>query len=190
MKWLTFEPLKARLVRTRLRMRPNKKDKILCETQNGKSAWVEKEEVQLRVGAYGILAKDNKVLVIQAHLSLWEFPGGSPEEGESLLNALKREFKEETGIELEPKRLILERESFYSTPSGRAFHSFQHFFLVEQTGGGIDKLSQNITPPIWMSVDDLNPENMNRGAHIALKAFQDHPQITHFTNGSNPIPLE
>lgn len=48
------------------------KDKVLCETQNGKA----------------------------------------------VLKALKREFKEETGIEVEPKRLILERESFYFSLSG------------------------------------------------------------------------
>lgn len=37
---------------------------------------------------------------------LWEFPGGSVEFGETLANALKREMREEFGIEIEVGRLV------------------------------------------------------------------------------------
>ena len=37
---------------------------------------------------------------------LWEFPGGSVEFGEKLADALKREMREEYGIEIEVRRLL------------------------------------------------------------------------------------
>lgn len=61
----------------------------------------------------GILLKDRKVFMVQrseeelpdAHLK-WEFPGGKCEFDETPQEALKREFFEETGIEVEVKELI------------------------------------------------------------------------------------
>lgn len=38
--------------------------------------------------------------------SLWEFPGGKVEDGESREDALKREIKEELAVELEVKNLV------------------------------------------------------------------------------------
>ncbi|QER42579.1 (deoxy)nucleoside triphosphate pyrophosphohydrolase [Thermodesulfobacterium sp. TA1] len=52
----------------------------------------------------GFIEKDGKVLVVKRPAKkkrggLWEFPGGKVENGESLQEALKRELKEELGVE-------------------------------------------------------------------------------------------
>ena len=57
----------------------------------------------IRVTA-AVIKKNNKILIAQRkkekHLGLkWEFPGGKIEEGESPEKCLKRELKEEFGIE-------------------------------------------------------------------------------------------
>ncbi|MCE5255647.1 MAG: NUDIX domain-containing protein [Spirochaetaceae bacterium] len=59
----------------------------------------------------GIACRNGKVLVAKRKeggaIGLrWEFPGGKVEEGESDMAALKREFQEEFGIEISPKRII------------------------------------------------------------------------------------
>jgi 8-oxo-dGTP diphosphatase len=54
------------------------------------------------LGVYGVLIRDNKVLLIKKsrgpHTGKWDFPGGSIEFGEEPYQTLLREFEEETGL--------------------------------------------------------------------------------------------
>jgi ADP-ribose pyrophosphatase YjhB (NUDIX family) len=54
----------------------------------------------------GLLVRDGRVLLgrraIEPRLGYWDLPGGFLEEGEPPLEGLRREFLEETGLEIEP----------------------------------------------------------------------------------------
>ena len=54
----------------------------------------------------GLLVRDGKVLIgrrkIEPRKGFWDLPGGFLEEGELPLDGLRREFLEETGLEVEP----------------------------------------------------------------------------------------
>ena len=56
-------------------------------------------------GVYGILVDEGKLLVIHKgggpYKNRWDLPGGNLEERESLVEALYREFREETGFQIE-----------------------------------------------------------------------------------------
>ena len=68
--------------------------------------WVETKQLQLHfVSAAGLVYKDGKVLLIRSARRGWEFPGGVVEQGEAILDGLKREIREESGITAEPKFL-------------------------------------------------------------------------------------
>jgi ADP-ribose pyrophosphatase YjhB (NUDIX family) len=64
---------------------------------------------RFRPAIYGILIRDKQVLLVRApqvFLGVVGFPGGGIELGESPLDALRREFAEETGLEVEPLRVL------------------------------------------------------------------------------------
>jgi ADP-ribose pyrophosphatase YjhB (NUDIX family) len=58
----------------------------------------------------GLLVRDGKVLLgrrgIEPALGFWDLPGGFLDEGERPLDGLRREFLEETGLEIRPLEWI------------------------------------------------------------------------------------
>jgi ADP-ribose pyrophosphatase YjhB (NUDIX family) len=61
-------------------------------------------------GAQGILERDGRVLLArrgrEPRLGHWDLPGGFLHENERPEDGLRREFLEETGLEIEPVRLL------------------------------------------------------------------------------------
>jgi 8-oxo-dGTP diphosphatase len=67
----------------------------------------------------GLIFDQGRVLVCQRKLESsfalkWEFPGGKMEPGEAAESALRRELKEELGIEAGPLREIFRNEHCYT----------------------------------------------------------------------------
>lgn len=63
----------------------------------------------MRVRATGIVIEDGRLLLLNQDTDTgksWSLPGGKLEDGETLAEALVREMKEETGLEVEPVRLL------------------------------------------------------------------------------------
>ena len=66
--------------------------------------WLETKQLQVHfVSAAGVVYKDDKVLLIRTARRGWEYPGGVVEQGEAILDGLKREILEESGIIAEPE---------------------------------------------------------------------------------------
>lgn len=81
------------------------------------------------IGVKGLIQNhQGKLLLLKADVSehrrnttaYWDIPGGRIDEGESVLDALKREIKEETGItKLEDHRFFTAVISNHQVPKGR-----------------------------------------------------------------------
>ncbi len=82
------------------------------------------EPVRDRPSAYAVVQRDHRILIVypQKGLPCWEIPGGGIEEGESLEEAVTREFMEETGYAV---RRIAGREPVHFTEQN--FHYFDQF---------------------------------------------------------------
>src|SRR3989344_4155654 len=65
-------------------------------------------ETQFTMGAFGIIFDKQKrvLLVHRLDYDLWNLPGGKLENYESPISGVKREVKEETGLEVEISRLV------------------------------------------------------------------------------------
>lgn len=90
---------------------------------------------EIRVRSCGILIEDGKILLVQLHSPvtddwIWIPPGGKVQFGESTADALKREFKEETGLDIVVKDLLYTNELIQND-----IHAVEFFYLISRTGG-------------------------------------------------------
>lgn len=107
-----------------------------------------------------IFTHDSKVVLIHRKWrgeEYWVTPGGGVEEGESLHDALKREMREEIGIDVEIGDLILE-----VAKDVHERHSHQKFFLCThvsgEIGSGTDKSITHSTPDNFSEVVSVTLE--------------------------------
>ncbi len=92
--------------------------------------------------------------VLLCHSRKWRdyytIPGGHIELGERIEEALKREVKEEVGLDVEPVRLLLMQEAIYS----EEFHKRRHFifldYLCESKSTEVRIDNQEIQSYIWV----------------------------------------
>jgi 8-oxo-dGTP pyrophosphatase MutT (NUDIX family) len=112
--------------------------------------------------------KDNKVLLIKENKSTaynqWNFPSGRIEKYEDILEAAKREVKEETGLEVE----LLSTTGVYNFVSETNHQVILFHFMGEIKGGKVELPEDEILDSKWMSLEEI----MNlRNEHIR------HPMV-------------
>jgi 8-oxo-dGTP pyrophosphatase MutT (NUDIX family) len=93
---------------------------------------------RFRPAIYGILIQDRQVLLVRApqtFLGVVGFPGGGIELGEPPLDALRREFAEETGLEVEPLRVLWATTRLHRARLRPAQQLIAIHWEVRQVGG-------------------------------------------------------
>jgi 8-oxo-dGTP diphosphatase len=133
---------------------------------------VDKFGGRLRTRVNGILIQNESILMIKHKMSatrnFWNVPGGGMKYGFSVQENLKREFLEETGLDIEIKKFICAHE-FLEPP----LHAVELFFEVEQIGG---VLKMGTDPELHQSkqliteIGYLNLEKLN-----LIKNEEKHP---------------
>ena len=80
---------------------------IECTSFYGEKLLLPEERFILRPAAYAIIGHDGKILLVTNRRSgKFYFPGGGIEEWERVTDGLKREVREEAGIEIGKERLV------------------------------------------------------------------------------------
>jgi len=115
---------------------------ILCRDINGKAHVVAKTSLVKRTSAYGVIRSEKGILLVRDRTSSdkkWDLPGGGIDPGERLLDGLKREIKEETGLDVigRPTKICKFTEYFYDIDSGQGWESTRHFYEVSHKGNPI-----------------------------------------------------
>ena len=84
----------------------------------------------------------------------WATPGGALEQGESYLEAARRELAEETGINAPIGPQVLTRTIVFQTPSGDDVEADERYFLVRAIDRIVDRSGQEALEARYMQTCD------------------------------------
>lgn len=101
---------------------------------------VEASELTWRPGVYGIVIDDGKILLSPQHGFGYDLPGGGMEFGEDFEQTVIREVKEETGIDVQPDKLLeIDTNLFVWEPNNplkrKTMQSLMFYYQCYPTGG-------------------------------------------------------
>ena len=96
---------------------------------------IEDKDTCFNYRVVGVAIHDNSVFLHQAEgEDFWTFPGGRAEFGESAEQTLRREMREEIGVDVEVVRLLWFAENFF-TYAGKYYHEIALYFLMRLPTG-------------------------------------------------------
>lgn len=147
---------------------------VECITLDGRKKIIRKDSLVLRPAVYAIVVYDGKVLLMKMrHTGKYHPPGGGISVGERVEDALKREIREETGIEVEVGRFArFEELFFYYDPSGTAYHGLHFYYicrpktlaLLDDTQVKDDAAGK----PRWVNIQGLQAQDFQAHGDIIL----------------------
>ncbi len=128
--------------------------------------------------AVGVLWRNGRVLVQQRPeggmlAGLWEFPGGKAEAGETPEDAVAREFREETGLDV---RVV----GSYGTLE----HGYSHFtitltaFMLKHATRNTKQATAPALPTRWVTLCELRRLPMPRANQRVLEWLEGAPEVT------------
>ena len=100
------------------------------------------------------IIRDGKVLVVrrarQPALGVYTLPGGAVETGETLMQAVTREVREETALDIEPVALAGHREAIVRDAQGRVERHFVILCFAARWRSGEAVLNEELDDARWL----------------------------------------
>jgi ADP-ribose pyrophosphatase YjhB (NUDIX family) len=123
------------------------------------------------------IVRDGKVLVVRRArnpaLSLYTLPGGAVETGETLMQAVTREVREETALEIEPVALAGHREAIVRDAQGRVERHFVILCFAARWLSGEPVLNEELDDARWLDPAALSGLRTTEGlAEIVAAAIE------------------
>lgn len=145
----------------------------------------------IRIAARGLIIREGALLLVNAFRNsagaLWCAPGGGGESGEGLTATLRREVREETGLDITPGALAGVSE-FHNPADG--FHQVDVFFHATANGPMPEQWSDPegvVVERCWASVASLAKLSY-KPDHLAEMAFSGRPATYHPLHRMVPPP--
>jgi len=109
-------------------------------------------ESKRRISSKGIIiSPDNKILILRIQTGchaegIWDLPGGGVEDNESNIDCLKREIKEETNLDLDPKSIrSIHKSTNFDIPED-GVHAKWNYFRARSTNTNV-----YLNPAKWLN---------------------------------------
>ncbi len=129
------------------------------------------------VGVGGVVISDGRALLIRRGSPplerQWSIPGGMLEVGETLLDGVRRELTEETGIEVRVLDLIEVFERITLDGEGKARYHFVVLDYLCERVRGEPRAGSDVTDVAWAAPSELGQYSLTETAtRVILKAFE------------------
>lgn len=118
-----------------------------------------------------ILIKDGRLLVLKNRKGHLDFPKGHVEEGESVIEAALREFREETGLNTDKIEIIPNLKYTLEYPvleKGKIEQKRVYLFLAIYRGNDDVKLSGEHVNYYWIELNDSTEQQFKYREHKEL----------------------
>jgi 8-oxo-dGTP diphosphatase len=129
------------------------------------------------IGVGGVVISGNRVLLIQrGHPPLegqWSIPGGMLELGETLIEGVRRELAEETGLDVRVLDLIEVFERVDLDPSGKPKYHFVVLDYLCEVSNEAATAGSDVVNVAWVDRADLERYSLTPTAtRVITKAFE------------------
>jgi len=139
------------------------KDVVTVRDMDGNESEAFINELSWRPACYGIVIKDDAVLLLKQYNG-YDLPGGGVNLGEQLESAVIREVKEEAGITVVNPKIVHAATSFFkrSYAEGNVVQSVSLYYVCDYESGeisveGLDEHEQQYSEGcVWFPLADLD----------------------------------
>lgn len=137
------------------------------------------EDLKLSVHVYGIAVQDGQALIVPQFERGYDWPGGTMELGETIEETLRREVREETGLEVEPIKILAAYTSFFHHVFKKDDHqAILMFYLARVVGGEISMVGLSdyekdyAEEARWMPLEELKKMHHVCSIDVADELFK------------------
>ena len=124
------------------------------------------------VGVGAVVVRDGKALIVKrAHeprKGEWSLPGGLLELGESLPDAVRREIKEETGLDIEVGPMIETFDRVHRDDQGKIRYHFVIVDFVCWAKSGEAVPGSDADGVAWVAVEEIDQYQVNAHASAVI----------------------
>ena len=153
---------------------------VICKDVFNNQYEVPIDKLEMRVGVYAVIIENNKILLTR-QWDGYSLIGGGLEKGETIEEAIAREVKEESGLDIEPGEVFYHATTFFKrNAEAQPRQSVQLYLNHKKISGTINngdntdsEKTYTIGVPEWVDVDRIGKIKFRHSVELEkiIKAY-------------------